>query len=77
MKRNYSSPLISFKSLTSGGTVSSGCTGGSPSFALGACPITIGEWGETVYSDDVGCDIDFVDFPCYDVPLMASDTFES
>ena len=79
MKRNYASPLISFKSLTAGGTVSSGCSGGSPSFQMGGCAIRIPEWNETVYSDDVpgGCDIDFIDFPCFDVPLMASDSFES
>ncbi len=77
MAKKYVKPIIAFQELSMNSELSAGCSFDS-SFAEFFCPILIPEWGETVFSNDIGCDWTNDDFyVCYHVPTAGSNIFGS
>lgn len=75
MKKQYTTPGISFVSLSS---YSVGGCDVKASYAMGACPVLIEEWGETIFPDMITCDWEPEDGNvCYHVPESGWSVFES
>lgn len=77
MAKKYTKPGIIFQQLNMSADISTGCAM-QISFAEFFCPVLIPEWGETVYSNNTGCDLTNDDYYiCYHVPTTMSNVFSS
>ncbi len=78
MAKNYIKPFVIFEKLTTSNPTSAGCSL-NVDFAEFSCPITIPEWGETIFTNtNADCDWSNDDFYiCYHVPTAGSNVFGS
>lgn len=79
LKKPYSKPTMAFQNMFLATSVNTACTF-TAEMAFDSCKTYIEDWGEYVFDDtdvSTGCNIGYVDFPCYHIPMESSNVFES
>ncbi len=78
MAKQYIKPMISFEKLSVASNASGSCEFSSD-FAPYVCPLYVPEWGETIFTQESGCDWygSNGESICYHVPADSSTIFGS
>lgn len=80
MKKAYAKPEILFDCFELAEGLTANCIAIQTNNARNVCPVTIPEWGMTVFTDASGCDIvgqGGNDKICYEIPAHSSTVFVS
>lgn len=77
MKKPYTKPIIGFQNMFLATGVNTRCAVIS-NHNFDSCYTYVGEWeDETIYTDGHGCDWNYDEYLCYNVPTESSNIFES